>query len=124
MMFTETDLIRPVKELLPPKETSLGTFGLTRSKYLEYEYADFCQDRTCNDKKTLGQCHMYNLVHMECEEPLSVVLDAYGWAGVKEGSLDKFLEATDNKIMFRIGWTFWSIPLGTFAKRISDRDQQ
>jgi len=61
---------------------------------------------------------------MDCEEPLSVVLDAYGWAGVKEGALDKLLEATDNEIMFRIGWTFWSIPLGTFAKRISDRDQQ
>ena len=131
--FSKDDLGRPVKELWPLNRTSSGDrilarledFGLTKKVYLVYENLDFFNKwfPVRNDQielETLVRCHLYNLINMECKEPLAVVLKAYGLESTEcteSSSLEAALHTAGLAELLSVGWTFWSIALGTFAHR-------
>jgi hypothetical protein len=114
--------------------------GITQKQYTACENIDFFNQWTSDDLeeqvKLYGfatidayrvvavRCHIYNLIKACRKEKLATVLTAYG-CSVASGqqqppfryelnTLFNTLAHVSVKTLFKVGWTFWSIPLGTF----------
>jgi hypothetical protein len=115
-----------------------GDFGgLTGAQYRAIEHFDFCRSWTeeaeivsedairrcgCRDveafRSALAKCHAYNLVKARRRDVLGNVLAAYGCSDAAlesgGGTLGDALARVSLQRLLDVGWTFWSIPLGTF----------
>ena len=63
--------------------------------------------------------YIYNMIKAGADrkETLETVFAAYGIKNAS-GSLENALKDVSIDTLFRIGWMFWSIPLGTFEEKI------
>lgn len=136
--FAASDLQKCVKDVFV--SVSYKDVGLTRKQYIACENIDFCaalQWTTFNvvevhkygfadlDDYRLAnvRCHIYNMIKAGADrkETLETVFAAYGIKNAS-GSLENALKDVSIDTLFRIGWMFWSIPLGTFEEKIIKKD--
>ena len=138
--FVTSDLQKCVKDVFV--SVSYKDVGLTRKQYIACENIDFCaalQWTTFNvvevaevaEVRKYGfadledyrlanvRCHIYNMIKAGADrkETLETVFAAYGITNAS-GSLENALKDVSIDTLFRIGWMFWSIPLGTFEEKI------
>ena len=100
------------------KQYMSASVSLTHDQVLNYGFANLEEFRVVTIR-----CHIYNLIKAGTEktELLETVLSAYEVTAECGSLIDAFKDVAIDTLM-RIGWSFWSIPLGSFAERIVEWD--
>ena len=138
--FVPSDLQRPVKDVFGTA-VSYGDLHLTRKLYTACENIDFFHEWNAFDLREVRKygfdyveafrvaavrCHVYNVIKACRQETLATVLSAYvevetvETVEVEPRTLEDALAHITIKTLFKIGWTFWSMPLGTFSERLRE----
>jgi hypothetical protein len=142
--FVHSDLNRFSKDVFGTAVTH-GDVGLTSNQYMACENIDFFHSWNTFDvnevrkygfedieeyRVTAVRCHIYNLIKGARQEIIATILSAYDCAYANANAnananevdmtmtLENALKNVTTDTLFRVGWTFWSIPLGTFSERV------
>jgi hypothetical protein len=137
--FVESDLCRSIKDIFVlAGNVSYGDVGLTKKQYIACENIDFFHQWDSFDVNVVRKygfvdieayrvanvrSHVYNLIKACRQDTLLTVLSAYGCTCVDDANesnhnamtLEDVLKNVTVETLFRVGWTFWSIPLGSFT---------